>query len=412
MREPVYEFDYIADPALLADCHARYWQLRDQAPEVFWTNANGGHWVCNSAATVTQVLRHPEYFSSRFLSIPPNPGQPRMIPEMLDPPQHRAYRQVLRPFFESKAIAPLETQVEEWTERLLGDAAARGECEFVGAIASRLPVAVFMELFGFPIKKFDEFRGLVVDFFSAQATPDERNGLGQAISVHIAELIQQRIEAPCDDMISKIIASDFVDEAGVRRLDFGELMSIGFLMFLAGLDTVTNAMSFGMRHLAHDRALQEKVIADPGVIPDLVEELLRRYAFVATPRYVVEDVELAGVIIPGGDLILAPLPMVGWDNQLNAKPEEVSVERPFYRHAAFGSGIHTCLGLHLARMELAVFYRQWFERMGRFRQIVRGDEGCRGGSVMALERLHLAWEPKGEDGGFSPLPPHSIRSKG
>lgn len=386
-RSPVYEFDYIADPGLLADVHDRYWELKETAPPVFWTNAHGGHWMCNTASSVSQVIRHPEIYSSRYLSIPPNPNQPTMIPEMLDPPEHRPYRQMLRPFFESKAIAPLEARVVEWTDQLLGEIVETGECEFVSSIASRLPVAVFMELFGFPMEKFDEFRHLVVGFFNARATPDERNALAKTILGHLAELIQQRLAEPRDDMISKII----VAEVDGRRLTFEELMSIGFLMFLAGLDTVTNAMSFGMRHLAHDEALRQRAIDDPDVIPDLVEELLRRYAFVATPRYIVADTELEGVKLFAGDCILAPLPLVGWDEGLNPDPKTVSVERQFYRHAAFGSGVHTCLGLHLARMELIVFYRAWFCRIGHFRQIERGDETCRGGSVMALEHLHLAW---------------------
>ena len=386
-RSPVYEFDYIADPGLLADVHDRYWELKETAPPVFWTNAHGGHWMCNTASSVSQVIRHPEIYSSRYLSIPPNPNQPTMIPEMLDPPEHRPYRQMLRPFFESKAIAPLEARVVEWTDQLLGEIVETGECEFVSSIASRLPVAVFMELFGFPMEKFDEFRHLVVGFFNARATPAERNALAQTILGHLAELIQQRLAEPRDDMISKII----VAEVDGRRLTFEELMSIGFLMFLAGLDTVTNAMSFGMRHLAHDEALRQRAIDDPDVIPDLVEELLRRYAFVATPRYIVADTELEGVKLFAGDCILAPLPLVGWDEGLNPDPKSVSVERQFYRHAAFGSGIHTCLGLHLARMELIVFYRAWFCRIGHIRQIERGDETCRGGSVMALEHLHLAW---------------------
>lgn len=387
-RSPVHEFDYIADPGLLADCHARYWELKESAPPVFWTSAHGGHWVCNSGAAVTRVLRHPEIFSSRILSIPPNPNQPKMIPEMLDPPEHRPYRQMLRPFFESKAIAPLEGRVTEWTEELLEGVIAAGECDFVAAIASRLPVAVFMELFGFPMDKFDEFRGLVVSFFNARASAEERNRLAQTILGHLAELFQARMAAPRDDMVSKIIASD-IDG---RKPDFEELMSIGFLMFLAGLDTVTNAMSFGMRHLAHDAMLRQRAIDDPAVIPDMVEELLRRYAFVAAPRYIVEDTELEGARLKAGDCILAPLPLVGWDEGLNSDPATVSVERQFYRHAAFGSGIHTCLGLHLARMELIVFYRVWFARIGHFHQVKQGDESCRGGSVMALEHLHLAWE--------------------
>ena len=386
-RSPVYEFDYIADPGLLADVHDRYWELKETAPPLFWTNAHGGHWMCNTASSVSQVIRHPEIYSSRYLSIPPNPNQPTMIPEMLDPPEHRPYRQMLRPFFESKAIAPLEARVVEWTDQLLGEIVETGECEFVSSIASRLPVAVFMELFGFPMEKFDEFRHLVVGFFNARATPDERNALAQTILGHLAELIQQRMAEPRDDMISKII----VAEVDGRRLTFEELMSIGFLMFLAGLDTVTNAMSFGMRHLAHDEALRQRAIDDPDVIPDLVEELLRRYAFVATPRYIVADTELEGVKLFAGDCILAPLPLVGWDEGLNPDPKSVSVERQFYRHAAFGSGIHTCLGLHLARLELVVFYRAWFAKIGHFRQVERGDETCRGGSVMALEHLHLAW---------------------
>lgn len=386
-RSPVFEFDYIADPGVLADCHARYWELKEQAPPLFWTNAHGGHWVCNTASSVQQVLRHPEIFSSRYLSIPPNPNQPKMIPEMLDPPEHRPYRQMLRPFFESRAIAPLEERIIQWTDQLLSDVAAAGECEFVSSLASRLPVAVFMELFGFPMEKFDEFRQLVVQFFDARATPEKRSGLAQQISGHLAALIQSRMAEPQDDMISKIIVS----EVDGRRMGFEELMSIGFLMFIAGLDTVTNAMSFGMRHLAHDPVLRQRAIDDPDTIPNLVEELLRRYAFVATPRYVVEDVELEGAALKAGDSILAPLPLVGWDETLNPDPETVSVERKYYRHAAFGSGVHTCLGLHLARMELIIFYRAWFSRIGHFRQVTKGDEACRGGSVMALENLHLAW---------------------
>ena len=386
-RSPIHEFDYIADPGVIADCHARYWELKETAPPVFWTSAHGGHWICNTSASVQQVVRHPEVFSSRYLSIPPNPDQPKMIPEMLDPPEHRPYRQMLRPFFKSKAIEPLEGRVAAWTDQLLSEVADKGECEFVGAIASRLPVAVFMELFGFPMEKFEEFRHLVTGFFNSQASNEVRNDLAQKILGHLAELIQQRMAEPRDDMISKIIVADVG-----RRVSFEELMSIGFLMFLAGLDTVTNAMSFGMRHLAHDDALRQRAVDDPAVIPDMVEELLRRYAFVATPRYVMEDIELEGAQLRAGDCILAPLPLVGWDEGLNPDPKTVSVERQFYRHAAFGSGIHTCLGLHLARMELIIFYRAWFGRIGHFRQIEKGDETCRGGSVMALEHLHLAWD--------------------
>src|SRR3546814_6691102 len=170
---------------------------------------------------------------------------------MLDPPEHRPYRQMLRPFFESKAIEPLEARVAEWTDRLLCEVAGSGECEFVAAIASLLPVAVFMELFGFPMERFDEFRRLVVSFFNSQASNEERNALAQQILGHLTELIRARMAEPRDDMISKIIAS----EIDGRQPSFEALMSIGFLMFLAGLDTVTKTMSLSMRTLAHEEGL-------------------------------------------------------------------------------------------------------------------------------------------------------------
>src|SRR3546814_15646012 len=87
---------------------------------------------------------------------------------------------------------------------------------------------------------------------------------------------------------------------------------------LAGLDTVTNAMSFGMRHLAHDDGLRQRAIDDPAVIPSMVAALLRRYAFVATPRYIVEDTELEGGRLFAGASILPPLPPVGMDEVLPA----------------------------------------------------------------------------------------------
>lgn len=388
-RHPVHQFDYVADPGLIADVHARYWRLKNEAPPLFWTDFHGGHWVCNSSRSVLQVLRHPEIFSNRILSIPPNPRMPVLIPEMLDPPEHRPYRSLLRPFFEKKAISQLESRVVEWSRRLIGDVIEQGECDFTTDIAARLPVAIFMELFGFPMDRYEEFRHLAASFSDARLTQQARSETAAKINGHIAALIRDRQLQPRDDMFSQIIESDLEG----RRLTFDELMSIGLLMFTAGLDTVANAMGFGMRHLAHDGALQDQIMADPTCIPDLVEELLRRYAFVAVTRYVVEDCELEAAQLKAGDSILVPLALVGWDDSLSQQPETVSIDRAVYRHAAFGSGVHTCLGIHLARMELTLFYQIWFELIGRFRQLDTHALTHRAGPVFAIERLTLGWDP-------------------
>ncbi|MDE2570838.1 MAG: cytochrome P450 [Sphingomonadales bacterium] len=343
-----------------------------------------------SADGAIEVLRHPDRFSSKFLSIPPNPNQPKMIPESLDPPEHRGYRQLLRPYFESKAIEPLEPRIREWANRLIDGVAAAGKCEFVDKLGSRFPVSVFMELFGFPLDQFDFFRGTVVEYFDAGISDQRRVELSMQIIGALAQLFEARRSDPKDDLVSTLVQVDFEG----RKLTPEELISIGFLMFLAGLDTVVNALTFGMRHLARDEALRTRMIEDPAAIPAIVEELMRRYTFVSTPRYITQDTQIAGVDVYAGDSVLVPLAMVGWDEKLTSCPAEVRLDRPHCRHAAFGSGIHTCLGIHLARMEMAVFYETWARKIGHFSQVEDEPLRFRGGSVQALEALHLKWEPK------------------
>lgn len=387
-RRPVYDFDYITGADVLKDVHEAYLNLKKNAPPLFWTTRHGGHWVANSADVVVKALRHPEIFSSQFLSIPPNPQQPKMIPESLDPPEHRPYRQMLRPFFEGKAIAPLEPRIIEWTEELVGKVVNKGQCEFVEDIAGPLPISVFMEIFGFPLDRYEEFRTLALNYFSAgSGTPLSMSYAGQIQQI-LVELIQSRMAEPRSDLVSSLVSMDFEG----RKLTFEELMSIGFLMFLAGLDTVTNALTYGMRHLAHDPALQQRMADDPDCIPNAVEELLRRYTFVSTPRFLVQDTEIDGIQLRKGESILVPLHSVGLDDKLNPDPETVNVDRPAVRHAAFGSGVHTCLGLHLARMEMINFYKVWFRHIPRFEMApMDGPLKFRAGSVQSIEALPIRW---------------------
>lgn len=387
-NRPVYEFDFIAGDDVMRDVLAAYQELHKKAPPLFWTPKNGGHWVANDANVAIQALRHPEVFSSQFLSIPPNPHQPKMIPESLDPPEHKPYRQMLRPFFEGKAIAPLEPRIIEWTEELIDKVADSGKCDFVSAIAGPLPISVFMEIFGFPLDRYEEFRTLTVNYFSAVSGSPEAMGLAGQINQILAQLIQSRMAEPKSDLLSELVTLDFEG----RKLTFEELMSISFLMYLAGLDTVSNALTFGMRHLAGDPALQQRMIDDPDCIPDAVEELLRRYTFVSTPRYLVQDIEIDGVMLKKGESILVPLHTIGLDEKLNPDPEQVNVDRASIRHGAFGSGVHTCLGLHLARMEMHNFYKVWSRRIGKF-ELDKTDEPLkfRAGSVQSIEALPIRW---------------------
>ena len=387
-NRPTHNFDIYAEPAIKVDVHDAFLKLKQEAPPLFWTPENGGHWIVTDGDLMIELLRKPEVFSNKNFSIPHVENTPKTIPLSLDPPEHRPYRQLLRPFFEKKAIAPLEARIQEWADRLISAVKTDGQCEFVEAVGSRFPVSVFMEMLGLSMDRFDEFRALVSKNFEVAGTPDAMEAQMAIVAV-LADFVKERQAEPKDDMMSHIINSD-IDG---RSLSYEELLSIAHLLFLAGLDTVVNALSFSMKHLAGDDALQQRIIDDPGCISNVTEELLRRYSFVNLPRMIAEDTELGGQTLSKGEKLICPLAMIGWDEKLNDNPMEVSVDRKAYRHGAFGSGIHTCIGLHLARLELHIFFETWFREIGKFACTPGKPAGnMRGGVVWAIEDLWLSWE--------------------
>lgn len=383
----VFFFDYHSDPRLTPDIHDGLMRLKEEAPAVFWTPAHGGHWVVTDSDLIAHVLKTPADFSSRQLQIPPRTDAPRMIPESLDPPEHLHYRRLMMEFFEKKHIGHLQARIDYWTDTLIREVGPKRKVEIVEEVTSRLPVYVFMEFVGFPLERYKDFRRLVDGMFR-EPVPEKRQMVAMQIFGELQALISDKQKNPSDDILSRLIETDFQG----RKLNFEELMSIGFLLFVAGLDTVTNAMTFGLRHLASAPSLRDKVRSEPAKIPALVEELLRRYTFPTLPRQVTRDLDLGGAHLKEGDMVLSLIALVGLDQSLNPDATEIDLERARPVHFAFGHGGHTCLGRHLAKMELETLYRRWLEEIPEFE--IDPDHAAprnRGGAVMGIPELWLRW---------------------
>lgn len=388
--EQVFDFDIYTDQSILDDLHASYARLHESAPRVFYTPANGGHWIITRHDDIVSVVTDPEHFSAREMQIPRVPNPPLMIPLSLDPPENMPYRRILMPFFSPKAVGEMSRQIEKHAKATIASVAKKGTCNFVEDVAARFPVTVFMEFMGFPLERFEDFRTLAEEYFRAVGGEAVERAAVK-ITTEMMAVIQLRTSEPKDDLISKLVAS----EIDGRKLNMEELVAICMLLFFGGLDTVTNASSFCARFLAVNPQLQERLIKDPASIEPFVEEGIRMFGVVNTPRIVRKDCERFGVKFRVGDMVLCNLPLAGWDENKNAHPEVFDIDRKNRSYLIFSTGPHLCLGHFLARVEMRVLFTEWIQQIGRFKLADGFKPRYRGGTVMALESLQLAWFPKG-----------------
>ena len=186
------------------------------------------------------------------------------------------------------------------------------------------------------------------------------------IAAYLGEWVERRAVDPGSDLLSRIVTAS-VDGRPITR---SEAFNVCLLMLLGGLDTVASMLGFVARFLAGSadqrRQLCERIDDQP-FLRSAVEELVRRHGVVNTGRFIVEDMEYHGVQLRAGDLIQLPNSLVGLDERAVDDPLTVDFTRPFpIRHAAFGTGPHTCPGAVLARREIQIFIEEWLSRIPDF----------------------------------------------
>ncbi len=396
----VYDFDAYRDPGLLADPVNRIAELVKQAPPIFWTPRNGGQWVILAYEALFNAYRDPETFSSQFMSadqmkammagLPPGtPRIPQARPINLDPPEHTKYRAPLQKTFSPKSALALKDDIRKLANELIEKVAAQGRCDFVPAVAEQLPVQVFLKLFGLPLERQAEYRALAKEHMSSSTMDPKAMMVKQLRLLNVMrETLIERRDNPRDDIISLLW------KAGVdgRPTTMDDMEDYSVLLFLAGLDTVVNGASFLMLHLARNPALQDELRANPKIIPEAVEEMLRRYTFTVPVRCVARDVVYEGVAMKAGERVLMYDPAADLDPKQFKNPESYDLNREEKTHIAFGAGPHRCLGSHLARVELQIITEQMMSQLPQFRLDPQRAPTYHGGHVIGPESLPLVWD--------------------
>ncbi len=327
-------------------------------------------------------------------------GQPRLIRQLLnmDPPEHGRYRKVSSGWFTPRAIQRLEAEVERITRELLDAlAAVEGEADFVHAVTAPLTLSVLADLLGVPREDWElMFRW--TNQIAGSADPDYQvagetqfetvRRARESLFKYFAELGQQRLVEPRDDMVSVIVRGRVEGEP----LPPLELLSYFLLLVVAGNETTRNAASGGLLALIENPGELEKLRRDPRLIDSAVEEIVRWTSpviqFCRTP---IEDVEIRGQKIRAGEHLCLFYPSANRDEQVFADPNRFRVDRDPNPHLGFGIGEHFCLGANLARLELRELFRQLVPRLGSV-ELAGPVERVRSSFLGGVKRMPIRYE--------------------
>ncbi len=392
-RAPVYDFDFYLDPKFSAsgDHYDSLCRI-DSAPPIFWTTANGGHWVIRSHALAFEAAQATDLFSSRAMNIPRDDTEleRRMaIPIMVDPPVHAGYREPLAKLFGPQRMAKLEGKIREKAVGLIEAVRGAGRCDFISEVAESLPIMMFMDLMGMDYSRLREFRELAI-VGSVDPDPEKRKASSARVAEIMSDFVDDRLAHPklgADDITSEIIKMRIEG----RDITTEEIKSYFKLLFFAGLDTVVNTMAFGINYLSRHPEMQRQCRENIGNVRLIAEELLRLGAPAVPGRMVTRDEVWHGANLRAGDRALLELSMANLDAAVFPDPLVCNPSRPNITHLTFNSGPHRCIGQHLARIELRVMYEEWLARIPDFRPDPDRQPVMHGGMVMGVDSLPLVW---------------------
>lgn len=378
------------DLEALAHPQEQFRQLREVGPAVDASDTMGVVLVAGDPE-VRHVLSHPEVFSSGFDAVTIGQVRP-LIPLQIDPPQHRNYRKLLDPIFAPRRIALLEDRTRALVRDLIAAVVVDGGCNFHVAVAEPLPTTVFLQLLGLPVSRAREFLDLKDGIIRPPVTREpERQAyaaeVGQRIYAVLQEAIDERRQQRSDDFLSLFLDA----EVDGHRLTNEDVLDIGYLFFLAGLDTVTASLDCMLSYLARHPGQRQRLVDDPAVVPHAVEEMLRWESPVqGVARIAAQDTEIGGCPVPKGRVVSVMLGSANTDERTWVDGDTVDFDRAENRHIAFGGGAHRCLGSHLARMELRVALEEWHRAIPDYAIkegiVLRYSPGLR-----AIENLELVW---------------------
>lgn len=363
--------------------HARY-------PNIFFTrDAYPGAqpaWVVRGFEDISTIYKdNVNFINMGFAPFAMLTGEYwHLVPAEMDPPKHGRYRAMIFPLFTPKAVRALEAKVSDYASHYIDQFKNKGDCEFMSEFAFEFPIKVILDLIGLPQDMVGQFMAWETDLLHGHDLETIASATKNVVA-YLRSEIEDRKRNPREDLLTFGINAE-VD--GTKMTD-NEVLGFAFNLFIGGLDTVSTNLGLQFWHLANHAEDQAKLRANPDLIPDAIEEMLRAYAAVSTFRTVANQVEVGGVTMMPGDKVIMSTTLAGRDPAAWPNPAAVNFSRK-PQHVSFATGPHLCLGLHLARRDLTFAMTRFFKDVPQFRLAPGAETEFHLGMIQPLA-LPLVW---------------------
>ena len=405
----------VFDPEVLSCPYATYKRLRAEAP-VLLDPATGIYQV-SSYDLVCQVAMDNLTFTNAFGDALRGRDGPSAEAEAImqtgyppmntmltaDDPEHARYRKLVAKAFTPARVNKMGVHIQAVADDLIDGFIEAGEVELATAFAQKLPLRVIASELGVAdgdLLKFKEWSQAFVIQLSQMAGPEGEAAAARKIvefQHYFAAKLEERRATPVDDILSDLAQATLSEEGDPRALTTAEALSIIQQILVAGNETTAHSITEGLKLLIEHPDQMAAVLANPGLIPNLIDETLR----VLTPtqntwRVAARDVQLAGVAIPAGAFLLLRLGSANRDEARFGNGEAFDVQRgDARRHIAFGQGIHICLGAPLARRELSIAFETLLRRVKNCRFTPGKNAFVHPPSILlrGLQDLYLSFDP-------------------
>ncbi|OBI93596.1 hypothetical protein A9X00_01490 [Mycobacterium sp. 1245805.9] len=331
----------------------------------------GGMFVVGAASSVDALTRNHHVRGSGAIGNTGGAERP-LIPLDIDRPEHTKYRKLLDPIFAAKAIAHLESDVRELADELIDTFIERGHADIYDEFCAILPSTIFLRLMGIPASDLNYFldfkNDLLRDFpgETARAREERMKAAAKRCYSYFDAVLDDR-EAngiAREDLLGRFLSA----EVDGHRLTRENILDICYLLMIAGLDTVAASLSCIIAWLARHPEERRRVVADPAMWPDAIEELMRWETPVpGGTRTPTEEMRIGGEIVPAGTHVSVLWAAANLDPEKFNDPLTVDLTRRPNAHYSFAAGFHRCLGSHLARMELRAALDQFHKRIPEYR---------------------------------------------